>query len=43
MLQPGDALPGFELRDADREVFTDEDLRGVIAVMAFYPMSFTGG
>ena len=43
MLQPGDALPQFTLRDPDRERFTDERLRGGIAVIAFYPMSFTGG
>jgi peroxiredoxin len=43
MLQPGDSLPQFSLRDPDREKFTDEELRGAIAVVAFYPMSFTGG
>ena len=43
MLQPGAALPEFALRDPEREKFTDEQLRGAIAVVAFYPMSFTGG
>ena len=43
MLQIGEALPEFTLRDPDRETFTDEQLRGAIAVVAFYPMSFTGG
>ena len=43
MLQPGDALPEFTLRDPDREKFTHEQLRGSVAVVAFYPMSFTGG
>ena len=43
MLQPGEALPEFTLRQPDREKFTDEQLRGGIAVVAFYPMSFTGG
>ena len=43
MLQPGDALPQFALRDPDRERFTDERLRGGIAVVAFDPMAFTGG
>ena len=43
MLKLGDALPEFKLRDPEREPFTDKDLRGSIAVIAFYPMSFTGG
>ena len=43
MLQPGDPLPEFALRDPEREKFTDEELRGSIAIVAFYPMSFTGG
>ncbi len=43
MLQPGNALPEFTLRQPDREKYTDEQLRGAIAVLAFYPMSFTGG
>lgn len=43
MLQAGDAMPEFTLRDSEREKFTDANLRGAIAVVAFYPMSFTGG
>ena len=43
MLQPGDAMPQFTLRDPQREKFSDHDLRGAIAAIAFYPMSFTGG
>jgi len=43
MLQVGDRLPEFTLRDTDREEYTDERLRGVIAVIAFFPMAFTGG
>jgi peroxiredoxin len=43
MLQPGDRMPEFQLRDPDREQFTNEELTGQIAVVAFYPMSFTGG
>ncbi len=43
MLQPGDRMPEFQLRDPDREKFTHENLAGDIAVVAFYPMSFTGG
>ena len=43
MLQPGDRMPEFTLRDPDREEFTHEQLLGAISVVAFYPMSFTGG
>lgn len=43
MLQPGDRMPEFKLRDPDREEFTHEALAGQIAIVAFYPMSFTGG
>ena len=43
MLQPGDAMPQFTLRDPEREKFSDDELRGEVAVIAFYPMSFTGG
>ena len=43
MLEPGDRMPAFKLRDPDRETFTEEQLAGQAAVMAFYPMSFTGG
>lgn len=43
MLEIGAALPTFSLRDANREEVTDEHFRGAIAVLAFYPMAFTGG
>ena len=43
MLDPGAQMPEFWLRDPDRERFTNENLMGEIAVIAFYPMSFTGG
>lgn len=43
MLEIGAAMPEFALRDPDREKFTDAELRGSVAVVAFYPMSFTGG
>ena len=43
MLQVGDPMPHFTVRDKDREEVTDEAFRGSVAVLAFYPMSFTGG
>ena len=43
MLQVGDRMPEFTLRNVDREEVTDDDLRGEIVVMAFYVMAFTGG
>ena len=43
LLEPGAQMPAFKLRDPDRETFTEQDLAGQIAVVAFYPMSFTGG
>ena len=43
MLQVGDRMPSFALRDTKREEVTDGDLAGRIAVMAFFPMAFTGG
>jgi peroxiredoxin len=43
MLQPGDRLPEFELRDTKREVVTHEHFLGAPGVLAFYPMAFTGG
>ena len=43
MLQIGDRMPSFSLRDRQREEVTDEAFAGQIAVLAFYPMSFTGG
>lgn len=43
MLEIGAQLPTFSLRDASREEVTDEAFRGSIAVLAFFPMAFTGG
>ena len=43
MLQPGDRMPAFTLRDSSREIFTQEHLAGAPAVIAFFPMAFTGG
>lgn len=43
MLAVGDRIPEFTLRNAQREEVTQDDLLGTIAVMAFYPMAFTGG
>jgi peroxiredoxin len=43
MLQIGDRMPSFSLRDGDRQEVTDEAFRGQIAILAFYPMAFTGG
>ena len=43
MLDVGDGMPEFTLRDAQREKVTQNDLRGAVAVIAFYPMAFTGG
>ena len=43
MLEPGDPMPAFKLLDPDRETFTEANFTGEVAVMAFYPMSFTGG
>lgn len=43
MLQVGDSMPEFTLMNGDREKVTDEAFRGAIAVIAFYPLAFTGG
>jgi peroxiredoxin Q/BCP len=43
MLQVGDRMPAFELRDPQREKVTQDDFLGAVSVLAFYPMSFTGG
>ena len=43
MLQVGDSMPAFSLTNGEREPVTDEAFRGSIAVIAFYPMAFTGG
>ena len=43
MLAIGDRMPDFALRDAQRGEVVREDLLGAVAVVAFYPMAFTGG
>ncbi len=43
MLQTGDRMPAFKLRGPAREEVTEQDLLGQIAVVAFYPLAFTGG
>jgi peroxiredoxin len=43
MLEVGSAMPTFMLRNAQREEVTQENFAGAIAVLAFYPMAFTGG
>ena len=43
MLEVGAKLPAFTMRNAQREEVTAEDFAGTIAVLAFYPMAFTGG
>lgn len=43
MLEVGDQMPTFSLRDPERKEVTQEYFLGSPAVIAFYPMSFTGG
>ncbi len=43
MLAVGDRMPDFTLRNTEREEVTQEYFDGSIAVIAFYPMAFTGG
>ena len=43
MLEVGTQLPAFSLRDAQRAKVTEDAFAGSIAVLAFYPMAFTGG
>jgi peroxiredoxin len=43
MLEVGTSMPSFTLRNAQREEVTQDDFAGSIAVLAFYPMAFTGG
>jgi peroxiredoxin len=43
MLEVGAQMPEFALRDAKREEVTPEQFRGAPAVLAFFPMAFTGG
>jgi peroxiredoxin len=43
MLEVGASMPQFTLRNAKREEVTQEAFRGGVAVLAFFPMAFTGG
>lgn len=43
MLEVGTQIPSFSLRDTARAEVTEQDFAGQIAVLAFFPMAFTGG
>lgn len=43
MLQLNEPIPPFSLMNTAREPVTHEDLVGSIAVIAFFPLAFTGG
>ena len=43
MLEVGSRMPEFTMRNPQREEVTQEAFAGGIAVLAFYPMAFTGG
>jgi peroxiredoxin len=43
MLEVGSQMPAFSMRDTNRDEVTQDDFAGSIAVLAFYPMAFTGG
>jgi peroxiredoxin len=43
MLEVGAKLPEFTMRNSHREEVTQEQFGESIAVLAFYPMAFTGG
>ena len=43
MLAVGSQMPDFALRDTTRQEVTTQDFTGQIAVLAFFPMAFTGG
>ena len=43
MLQVGERMPSFTLRNAERGKVTESEFAGSVTVLAFYPMSFTGG
>lgn len=43
MLEVGAQMPEFTMRDTKREEVTREFFRGAPAVLAFFPMAFTGG
>lgn len=42
-LQPGDAAPAFETKDADGNTWSLEALRGKRVILYFYPADFTPG
>jgi peroxiredoxin len=41
VLQPGTAVPEFELKTEDGETFTRDDLAGKTTVLVFYPAAFS--
>ncbi len=43
MLSVGAAMPAFRLTNESREKVTEADFAGSVAVIAFYPLAFTGG
>lgn len=43
MLEAGASMPEFKTRNTQREEVTDEAFRRHVAVLAFFPMAFTGG
>lgn len=43
MLQVGDQIPAFTLRDKERNEVTQADFAGQPGVLAFYVLAFTGG
>ena len=43
MLQVGDRMPEFTLRDPERAEVTHESFAGSPTVIAFYVLAFTGG
>ena len=43
MLEIGDRMPEFTLRNTQREAVTQADFAGSITVLAFYVLAFTGG
>lgn len=43
MLEIGAKMPTFSLRDTKREEVTQDAFAGAPAVLAFFPMAFTGG
>lgn len=43
MLELDQPVPPFTLTGTDRQPVTQDDLAGGIAVLAFFPLAFTGG